>query len=101
MHTLPNVLILHLKRFDPYSSYGGKITRTIMCPLELDMAGFVSDDGRDRGDNSQYSLYAVLCHKGMGAHSGHYYSYAIANGRWYKHDDSCTSPVDETTVLTV
>lgn len=101
IHTLPNVLILHLKRFDPYSSNGGKITKTIQCPLELDMADFVSDDGRDRRDNSQYSLYAVLCHKGGGAHSGHYYSYALANGNWYKHDDATTSPAYTTAVLTV
>jgi ubiquitin carboxyl-terminal hydrolase 8 len=68
--TLPNFLIINLKRF---TNKNKKITRLIDFPLDnLDLTKYVSSD-REDPNNYIYSLYAVNYHAGTTG-SGHYYS---------------------------
>ena len=42
IHTLPNILVIQLKRFSFAGSLGGKISRHIAFETELDMGKFLS-----------------------------------------------------------
>lgn len=68
--TLPNFLIINLKRF---TNKNKKITRLIDFPLDnLDLTKYISPDKEDP-NNYIYTLYAVNYHSGTTG-SGHYYS---------------------------
>jgi len=91
---VPDVLILHLKRFK-YSKYSrDKLDTLVEFPLEgLDLAPFVVNE--DESKNAIYDLYAVSNHFG-GLGGGHYTAFAknIVDGQWYNLDDSSVSRVD-------
>ncbi|EFJ43658.1 hypothetical protein VOLCADRAFT_65702, partial [Volvox carteri f. nagariensis] len=84
----PNVLVLHLKRFDG-GSLLGKITRH---QQELELAETGGDDaGADGGGghSSIYTLTGVLVHQGASLHSGHYYAFVRdSHGGWSCMNDS-------------
>ncbi|OQS02233.1 ubiquitin-specific protease [Thraustotheca clavata] len=102
---LPNLLILHLKRFDlDYATFETvKLNNRCSFPLELDMkpytkVGLEDDSSHDMEvDNSQYAyaLRGVLVHSGV-AQGGHYYSFILdqARNQWFKYDDEDVSPFD-------
>ncbi len=79
----PNVLTLHLKRFNNYLM---KINRSVKYPEQLDIGKYV-----DRDKNTQdgkYRLYGVLVHQGTHITSGHYYCYVQnSNKAWYLMND--------------
>lgn len=92
--TLPNYLIINLKRF---TNNGGKIDTHVDFPLDdLNLTSFVSDDKADP-NNYIYTLYAVNYHTG-GENNGHYYS-ACKNldGNWYLFNDGHVSKYQNTT----
>lgn len=68
---VPNVLVLHLKRFS-YGNLFGKITRHVQFPLELTVT---SIDERNNNTMHKYSLVGVTVHFGHSTHSGHYIAY--------------------------
>ena len=77
LHQLPNVLILHLKRFH-YSNAGKfrKIDTKVSTPLVLDVGAYSTvveeEDGEGEGGRSTvYDLVGVVSHSG-GFSSGHY-----------------------------
>mmetsp|Transcript_7302 Transcript_7302/g.17847 ORF Transcript_7302/g.17847 Transcript_7302/m.17847 type:complete len:710 (-) Transcript_7302:295-2424(-) len=99
VHTLPNVLMLHLKRFDVMSTvYGGKISKTIRYGDTLDLGPYLSSSKAGAQD-ARYSLFGVLVHKGGGVRSGHYYSYVKAGGVWRQYDDETVQVVPEQRAL--
>ena len=76
LHQLPNVLILHLKRFH-YSNAGKfrKIDTKVSTPLVLDVGAYSTvveeeEDG-EGGRSTVYDLVGVVSHSG-GFSSGHY-----------------------------
>lgn len=76
---------------------GGKITKPIEFPAELDLP---LSDSR----SCEYTLTGVVMHVGGSASSGHYTAYVKKPGRkgtnqWYHVDDSFVEPVSERTVL--
>ncbi|XP_045889183.1 ubiquitin carboxyl-terminal hydrolase 31 isoform X2 [Micropterus dolomieu] len=112
--TLPDVLILHLKRFRQEGDRRVKMQNMVKFPLMgMDMAPHVvkrsqsswslpshwSPWRRPYGlgrnpDDYLYDLYAVCNHHGN-MHGGHYTAYCknSIDGQWYCFDDSEVSPV--------
>lgn len=86
--SIPNYLIIHLKRFN---NDGHKITTQINFPIEdLNLTPFVSDDKHDP-NKFIYSLYAVNYHSGD-TNSGHYWSSCRnLDGNWYLFNDGHVS----------
>ncbi|XP_065906351.1 trichohyalin-like isoform X2 [Dysidea avara] len=79
IHKLPQVLILHMKRFTigPYSVT--KNSTYMSFPLVLDVAPYCSEsclkEFCDINNNIFYGLYAVVVHLGCSLKSGHYIAY--------------------------
>ncbi|KQJ85733.1 ubiquitin carboxyl-terminal hydrolase 8 [Brachypodium distachyon] len=92
---LPEILIIHLKRFS-YSRYTkNKLDTFVDFPIhDLDLSKFVRD--RSGQLSNHYQLYAVSNHYGsMGG--GHYTAYVFHEGekRWYDFDDRSVERVDK------
>ncbi|XP_037331274.2 ubiquitin carboxyl-terminal hydrolase 43 isoform X1 [Pungitius pungitius] len=114
--TLPDILILHLKRFRQVGERRNKLTTFVHFPLaSLDMAPHMVSRGHGphqpgwtqprRPDLAPpdflYDLYAVCNHHG-GMHGGHYTASCrnSVDGQWYGYDDSSAEPVPEADVCT-
>nr|XP_028572996.1 ubiquitin carboxyl-terminal hydrolase 43 isoform X2 [Podarcis muralis] len=113
--TLPDILIIHLKRFRQVGEQRHKLSTLVHFPLRgLDMAPHVAK--RNRGSkwgpwkhsalesgqcNFLYDLYAVCNHHGS-MQGGHYTAYCrnTLDGHWYSYDDSTVEPVLEDEVST-
>ncbi|KAG5838877.1 hypothetical protein ANANG_G00228320 [Anguilla anguilla] len=95
--SLPEVLIIHLKRFS-YTKYSREKLDTIGTGLLRLPA---EEDGDGRGAPSRYDLIAVSNHYG-GLRDGHYTSYARNkdNGQWYYFDDSKVTYAREEQIMT-
>ena len=108
LHSLPEVLMLHIKRFAHNAYFGSKVSRHVNFPVHgLDMKAFLSEDKRERftkqaelnplnADETLYDLYAVIRHLGSVA-GGHYIAYAKNHltGKWYEFDDRVVTEVSE------
>jgi ubiquitin C-terminal hydrolase len=96
---LPNVLMVHLKRFIGYGFSSEKVHKIIEYPRVLDMEPFVSDTQLNQGQ-LKYELYAVLVHSGYTLDFGHYYCFVRSSlDSWYEMDDCQVNKVSERTVL--
>lgn len=89
IRTAPNILVVHLKRFD--FSYAGKLSHFVTYPECLTIKTQTSD-GQEKSEkgtkSAYYRLYGVLVHLGYTCQSGHYYSYVRGpNAEWYRADD--------------
>ncbi|XP_017575927.1 ubiquitin carboxyl-terminal hydrolase 11 [Pygocentrus nattereri] len=101
--SLPEVLIIHLKRFS-YTKYSREKLDTIVdFPLRhLDFSGcLLRKAGTDCEPPSRYDLIAVSNHYG-GLRDGHYTSYARNkdDGQWYYFDDSKVTCAKEEQIVT-
>jgi len=105
--TEPNILVIHLKRFN--NSNLDKLSHYVSYPETLSLKPFLGEPSvlqqqqqnpteNEAHDNFNrntkalryvfYKLYGVLVHLGDTSHSGHYYSYVRGRGDvWYKADD--------------
>lgn len=95
--SLPNYLIIHLKRF---TNNGSKIHTHIDFPTEdLNLTQYIAKE-REDPNNYIYSLYAVNYHSGT-SKGGHYWS-ACKNldKNWYLYNDSDVTKLSNTSVLT-
>uniref|UniRef100_A0A3B5B4R6 ubiquitinyl hydrolase 1 n=1 Tax=Stegastes partitus TaxID=144197 RepID=A0A3B5B4R6_9TELE len=127
--TLPDILILHLKRFRQVGERRNKLSTLVRFPLTgLDMAPHVVKRSQSMrnvnmgpsqpswkqpsGQHHQsadmilphdylYDLYAVCNHHG-GMHGGHYTAYCrnSVDGQWYSYDDSSVDLVPDEEVCT-
>ncbi|XP_032832064.1 uncharacterized protein LOC116955163 [Petromyzon marinus] len=120
--TLPDILIIHLKRFCQVGERRTKLSSLVRFPLTaLDMTPHVvrrsqstwtllshwSPWRRPRGlgadpDDLRYDLYAVCNHNGRLLQSGHYTAFCknSLDGQWYCFDDSSVEAVEEERVCT-
>ena len=101
--TLPQVLIIALKRFQGMGFISKKIDTVVDFPDELDMAPYCVNAELTR---TKYRLFAVSNHSG-GMGGGHYYTYAkggvgsAEERKWFEYNDSSvTGPMDEKRVRT-
>ncbi|CAM5097379.1 unnamed protein product [Natator depressus] len=120
--TLPDILIIHLKRFRQVGERRTKLSTLIHFPLRsLNMAPHVAKRSQTGTQalgpwatwkqlphlhessqlDSLYDLYAVCNHHGS-MQGGHYTAYCrnALDGRWYSYDDSTVEPVLEDEVST-
>ncbi|XP_032932935.2 ubiquitin carboxyl-terminal hydrolase 43 [Catharus ustulatus] len=120
--TLPEILIIHLKRFRQVAEQRHKLTTLVRFPLRgLDMAPHVAQRGQPGGQllgrwapwqpplrlpagcprEHLYDLYAVCNHHGS-MQGGHYTAFCCnaLDGRWYSYDDSRVEGVREAEVST-
>ncbi|XP_056673493.1 ubiquitin carboxyl-terminal hydrolase 43 isoform X2 [Monodelphis domestica] len=120
--TLPDILIIHLKRFCQVGERRNKLSTLVKFPLfGLNMAPHVAKRslGQEHLMNSWpsweqasclpnncsfdflYDLYAVCNHHGS-MQGGHYTAYCrnSLDGQWYSYDDSTVEPVSEEEVST-
>ena len=90
--SLPNILIITLKRFD---NNNNKINKNINIPFDdLDLNKYVL--GYD--NNNIYDLYAICNHIGNGMDFGHYTAYIkVKNKRWFCFDDNNVNEVNVNT----
>ncbi|KAK4503258.1 hypothetical protein PRZ48_006686 [Zasmidium cellare] len=91
--TLPDILVVHLKRFGGNRSFRDKIDVFVDYPIDgLDLNDKVGlkEDGKDY----TYDLFAVDNHYG-GLGGGHYTAMAknFYDGEWYDYNDSITSKI--------
>ncbi|PWA60653.1 Peptidase C19, ubiquitin carboxyl-terminal hydrolase 2 [Artemisia annua] len=92
---LPEVLVIHLKRFSYSRNVKHKLETFVNFPIhDLDMTNYVAN--KSNPNRQVYELYALTNHYGsMG--SGHYTAHIklIDENRWYNFDDSHISPINE------
>lgn len=93
--SLPNILIIDLKRFD---MRGRKLRQQVQCPLEnIDFSKYVD------GYNSSsyiYDMYGICNHSG-GLMGGHYTALIKnANSKWYLFNDTSVKEVNKDKLIT-
>ncbi|RWS26330.1 ubiquitin carboxyl-terminal hydrolase 36-like protein, partial [Leptotrombidium deliense] len=97
IHQAPNVATFQFKRFDYNRIFGGKITKHIVYPEELNLRPYMSET---KGSPIIYKLNCVLVHLGATTNSGHYYCFVRnSNNVWYLMDDTRVSQVPLSHVL--
>uniref|UniRef100_A0A7S2RUU6 ubiquitinyl hydrolase 1 n=1 Tax=Mucochytrium quahogii TaxID=96639 RepID=A0A7S2RUU6_9STRA len=97
IHQLPNVLVVHLKRFG-FGNRGKKLRKTITFEKDMDLSEIISPPRKKGSD--RYTLVGAIVHSGVTLDSGHYVSFVKAsNGIWYELDDDVIRQVGLDTVL--
>tara|TARA_E500000178_G_scaffold327916_1_gene357422 strand:- start:867 stop:1727 length:861 start_codon:yes stop_codon:yes gene_type:complete len=81
---MPNELIISLNRF---TNQGEKLNQTISFPFQLKISKKI------------YNLVSIGNHSGN-MFGGHYYSYCKHGEEWYNFNDSATSKIDKTKLIT-
>ena len=94
--SLPQVLIIHLKRFDMESSSHRKIETFVKYPLELNMTKFLSSP--TLGEEHVYDLIGVCLHSGS-FERGHYIAYIKKISGWYCFNDSFVNSISVNDVI--
>jgi len=94
---LPDLLVIHLKRFSCSRRYRTKISSLVNFPLEdLNLKDWISPNCRLK-QTTKYDLYGVSMHSG-GLGGGHYTAYvqSLDNKKWYYLNDSNVSRAEAT-----
>lgn len=92
--SLPNVLIINLKRFD---NNNRKINKFVTCPLtNIDLRKYIV--GYDK-ESYIYELFGITNHSG-GSLGGHYTSYVkhCNSNKWYHFNDTNVREINENNV---
>ncbi|KAM7496314.1 hypothetical protein LguiA_020728 [Lonicera macranthoides] len=92
---LPEVLVIHLKRFSYSRSLKHKLETFVNFPIhDFNLTNYVANKSNTR--HQLYELYALTNHFG-GMGSGHYTAHIklLDEHRWYNFDDSHISPINE------
>jgi ubiquitin carboxyl-terminal hydrolase 4/11/15 len=96
---LPEVVVIHLKRFSFSRFFKNKLDTFVNFPVpNLDLSKYIKNSAPG---SHTYELYAISNHYG-GLGGGHYSAYAklIDENRWYHFDDAHVSPVSEADIKT-
>ncbi|KAL3649237.1 ubiquitin-specific protease [Castilleja foliolosa] len=92
---LPEVLVIHLKRFSYSRSMKHKLDTFVNFPIhDFDLTNYVAN--KNNTQRQTYELYALTNHYG-GMGSGHYTAHIklLDENKWYNFDDSHISPINE------
>ena len=89
--SLPEVLMIHLKRFeyDFETGINKKILARYEYPATIDFTSMT------KTKTPHYKLYGVLVHEGERANCGHYYSFIKIKDKWYKFNDEVVTEASE------
>ncbi|XP_073006210.1 ubiquitin carboxyl-terminal hydrolase 8 [Typha latifolia] len=97
---LPEVLVIHLKRFSYSRFMKNKLETFVDFPVhDLDLSTYITYSNKE--SSNHYRLYAISNHYGnMGG--GHYTAYVYHEGekRWYDFDDHHVGPISEESIKT-
>ncbi|XWS66580.1 hypothetical protein CRYUN_Cryun05aG0211800 [Craigia yunnanensis] len=96
---LPEILVIHLKRFSYSRFFKNKLETYVDFPIhDLNLSNYIS---RIDGQLSNcYQLYAISNHYG-GMGGGHYTAFIDhGHGRWYEFDDDRVFPVSKDRIKT-
>jgi hypothetical protein len=107
--TLPEILVIHLKRFKQVSPVRRtKLHTLVKFPITgLDMTPHVEGfspsgdiSGVSEGDENVYDLYAVCNHHG-GMAGGHYTAFCLnpVSSQWNSYDDQFIQPLKESSIV--
>uniref|UniRef100_A0AC34QW50 USP domain-containing protein n=1 Tax=Panagrolaimus sp. JU765 TaxID=591449 RepID=A0AC34QW50_9BILA len=90
----PQILIIHLNRFQKKNDYFQK------NDIEIEFANHTIDltNYGNTSENPKYELFGVIAHEGSMT-QGHYMNYIKFNNLWFKFDDEKVSKVDENAVM--
>eukprot|EP00300_Choanocystis_sp_HF-7_P033735 c4614_g1_i2.p1 GENE.c4614_g1_i2~~c4614_g1_i2.p1 ORF type:complete len:441 (-),score=87.84 c4614_g1_i2:56-1378(-) len=98
----PNILVLHLKRFNFQNAFVSKIDRYIEFPSSLKLSRFMTQSDESNA-GGLYKLFAVLVHLGArgSVTSGHYITFVKDwnSSAWFCVDDEKVYPVPQETVM--
>ena len=104
LKSLPNILVISLKRFDyDYRTMTKfKLNNYFEFPFELNMSEFLinKNESQEKIDNknSLYELTGITIHFGVSDY-GHYYDLIKAvNNKWYKFNDTNITEFDESEI---
>jgi ubiquitin carboxyl-terminal hydrolase 2 len=92
---LPDLLIVHLKRFQKTPGGGRKTESTVTFPVrDLDMRPVLSE--LHPVGHTKYDLWGVCKHSGT-AQGGHYMAYCknMMNGKWYEFNDDTVNYIPD------
>ncbi|XP_011041384.1 PREDICTED: ubiquitin carboxyl-terminal hydrolase 5 isoform X3 [Populus euphratica] len=92
---LPEVLVIHLKRFSFSRSMKHKLETFVNFPIrDFDLTNYIAN--KNNTQRQLYELYALTNHYG-GMGSGHYTAHIklLDENRWYNFDDAHISPINE------
>lgn len=91
--SLPEILIIHLKRFKVEGNSYKKNKSYVKFPINnFDISDYVNK--YQTNDSSKYGLYAIVNHMGNMS-NGHYTSYCKnPNNSWYEYDDKNVLEID-------
>ncbi|PON98373.1 Ubiquitinyl hydrolase [Trema orientale] len=97
--TLPDILVIHLKRFSYTRFLNTKLETYVDFPIDdLDFSAYVNR--KNSQPSNQYSLYAISNHYGSTG-GGHYTSFIRHDhGRWFDFDDDRVLPVIDERIKT-
>ena len=93
IYSCPEILIIHLKRFNNNEKLGN----WILFPItNLDMGKYI----HNKEENNIYDLFAVANHQGA-LHGGHYYAYCKNeyDKQWYTFNDSSICDIEENNIV--
>ena len=103
IHHLPEVLMIHLNRYENINSNLRKINSKINFPMyDLSLHSFMCSKTLKKDDEDYfYQLAAVICHNGTQLSNGHYICYAYHDEFhvWFEFDDSRVRQVSVPEVL--
>ncbi|GAA0164096.1 cysteine protease [Lithospermum erythrorhizon] len=91
---LPEILVIHLKRFSYSRLFNHKLETFVDFPVnDLDLSSYIAH--KDSESSHHYKLYAISNHFGsMGG--GHYTAFVQHDGKqWYDFNDSDVSKIDK------
>jgi ubiquitin carboxyl-terminal hydrolase 8 len=92
--TVPDILIIHLKKF---SCNGKKIDKKIEFDInKFEMSKYISKNNNKK--NILFELYAVSNHSGN-EQGGHYWSYCKRDDKWFNFNDSEVSEISEDRII--
>ena len=89
----PEILIIHLKRFDNFNK---KITKLVDFPLKLNLEKYCIGYTKNK---SKFNLIAI-CNQIGSIQYGHYFSYCKDLNNWFKYDDENISYMDTDSIVT-
>ncbi|XP_076908223.1 ubiquitin carboxyl-terminal hydrolase 8-like [Bidens hawaiensis] len=97
---LPEVLVIHLKRFSYTQYVKDKLETFVDFPIaDFDFLSYTVHKDSKPTFGYNYKLYAVSNHYG-GMGGGHYTAFAQRGGRWYEFNDNQVSPISEDQIKT-